>query len=104
MGSATGNVTNTTSLTAPSATKSQVLSSAMFVDLEQVVQGELLVLGVAPELLAHLEVDELREGLGQAVRHRVEQDRLVHLAGRKIHGKHCNTRTRIPASRRKESG
>ena len=48
-------------------------------DLEQVVEGEVLIRGVAPELLAHLEVDELRERLGQAVRHRVKQDRLVHL-------------------------
>mmetsp|Transcript_35398 Transcript_35398/g.113784 ORF Transcript_35398/g.113784 Transcript_35398/m.113784 type:complete len:241 (+) Transcript_35398:451-1173(+) len=53
---------------------------ALVLDLEHVVGRERLVGRVAPKLLAHLGVQQLGKGLGEAVRHRLHHDALVVVA------------------------
>mmetsp|Transcript_96377 Transcript_96377/g.297191 ORF Transcript_96377/g.297191 Transcript_96377/m.297191 type:complete len:805 (+) Transcript_96377:124-2538(+) len=54
--------------------------NALVPDLEHVLEGQVLVLCIAPERGPDLEVDKLREGLGQAVGHSLEKDGAVYLA------------------------
>merc|ERR1719235_602247 len=57
-------------------------ADALVLDLEHVIQAHVLVRRVAPELLADLDVDELRVRLAQAICNRVEKNGLVNLAAR----------------------
>mmetsp|Transcript_134954 Transcript_134954/g.288704 ORF Transcript_134954/g.288704 Transcript_134954/m.288704 type:complete len:325 (+) Transcript_134954:70-1044(+) len=54
---------------------------ALVAHLQEVIQREVLVRGIAPERSADLQVDELSEGLGEAIGDSLQQDGLVDLPG-----------------------